>query len=169
GRPGSRLSVTRFDTFSFDLQNMTGVSRPGRPEPRTLATATLLRAAAEDLERTGATRAEFLFEANDRFSQPLLAWVASVLGFSVMMVGGFSRFGFFKQVAGAIVLLAALKSVDNAMVDLAIRDEALWPLVYMPSLLGLLATASLLWMASHPGIFRRRRNTEGELAGGVAT
>ncbi|MEM6636034.1 MAG: LPS export ABC transporter permease LptF [Pseudomonadota bacterium] len=155
-RPDQRLSLTRFQDFAFEIRKLIGVTGPGRPEPRALTSAALWRADPADLERTNATLAVFRFELNDRIAQPILAMVAALMGYSCLMIGGFSRFGFWRQVGLAIIALAVLKSIDNAMVDLAVSNVAYWPALYIPSVLGLALSAIFLWIASHPGLFRRK-------------
>jgi len=56
-----------------------------------------------------------------------------------------------------VVILIVLKSFDNMMADMASNDAKLWPLVYVSTGLGLVFLIALLWLAEHPGLFRRRR------------
>ena len=109
------------------------------------------------LAETGQPRAVLLYEGHGRTSQALLSVVAALVGFAAMMVGGFSRFGLWRQIIGAMVALIVLKSVDNALADVARSDEALWPLAYGATLLGVVMTYALLWLSNRPALLRRAR------------
>ena len=85
---------------------------------------------------------------------PLLALVAPLLGFSALMLGGYSRFGLLPQMALAVVLLIAMQTVATAASGVALGNAAAWPLVYLAPILGGLIATGLLWQAQRP---RRRR------------
>ncbi|MEM8631155.1 MAG: LPS export ABC transporter permease LptF [Pseudomonadota bacterium] len=149
-RRSERLALTRFSDFAFDIERLTDKPLGPRIDPRQLSTAALFAADPADIERTFSTRATFIYEAHDRLVQPLLAAVAALLGFSVLTIGSYSRFGVWRQVIGAIFLLIILKSIDNAMANLTLGDERLWPLLYVPSLIGALLVGGMMWLNSKP-------------------
>ena len=74
-----------------------------------------------------------------------------------MMVGGFSRFGVTRQIVFAIGLLVLVKLVESLVTDPVRADLTLWPLVYLPSVIGLFVVWVLLWQASRTHRPRRRR------------
>lgn len=160
---GKRLFTTSFEDSVYDIAGLiTGGGRKG-VKMEELSTLALLRAAPEDLAATRSDRAEFLYEGHARISQPFLAVAGALIGFAALLVGGFSRFGVWRQILLAIFLLILLQSVDNAVADIARRDAALWPVVYVPPLFGTLVALALMWIATHPYRFRRK-----PLAGGAA-
>jgi lipopolysaccharide export system permease protein len=136
------LSTTRFADFSYDIGAL--VSDPGSrmPEADQLPTLDLLRADAATLTLTGTSAAILRAEGHERFVQPLFAVVAPLIGFACLMTGGFSRFGLWRQIAAAVVALIAG--------DMARRDAAAWPLLYLPIVTGLAFAALLLTVASRP-------------------
>lgn len=154
---GNRLAVTRFKDFAFDIAGLIRTLEPGARGIKELTTAELLRAGLAATQETGQSRAVLLYEGHGRTSQALLSIVAALVGFAAMMVGGFSRFGLWPQIIGAIVALIVLKSVDNALADMARSDPSLWPLAYGASVLGLVMTLVLLWASDRPSLLRRRR------------
>ena len=83
--------------------------------------------------------------------------VTALVGFSALLIGGFNRFGLWRQILAAVVILIVLASLDNFMNDFARRNEAYWPLVYLATLVGLATTGALLWLSARPAIFSRRR------------
>ena len=97
-----------------------------------------------------------------RLAQPLSSPVAALLGFAVLQLGAFSRFGVGRQVLAAVLALIALQFVNTAAEQQALADPATrWPLVYVPPLIGAAAIALVLWMAGRP---RRRRPARGGVA-----
>ena len=87
-----------------------------------------------------------------------MSLVAPLLGFATLLLGGFSRFGIWNQIFGAVVLVIVVYTLDNAMADLALERPGGWPFVYLAPLAGLVMTAAILWIAANPQIFRRRSN-----------
>ena len=107
------------------------------------------------IKNTNGSKAELLLEGHSRFSQATLSLVAALIGFAALMVGNFSRFGLWRQILAAIVILILLKSFDNLMADLARSDPKLWPLAYASTGLGLVTLYAILWLAERPTLFRR--------------
>ena len=92
-------------------------------------------------------RARLLVEGYERFSQATLTVVAPLLGFSILLLGRYSRFGIWRQVLLAIIVVIVVKTVDTAFVDVAMTDDALWPLVFAGSAAGAGAIVVILWFA----------------------
>jgi lipopolysaccharide export system permease protein len=84
---------------------------------------------------------------HDRVTQALLGLVAPLLGFSIMMLGGFSRFGMWRQIFGAIVALVAIESLDNAATDAIRGQPALMALNYLAAGMGLVGAWAILRFA----------------------
>jgi lipopolysaccharide export system permease protein len=107
------------------------------------------------VKSTSGSKAELLQEGHNRFSQATLSFVAALIGFVTLMIGSFSRFGLWRQILVAVVILILLKSFDNLMADFALGDEKLWPLVYVPTVAGIALLWVLFLLSSRPAIFRR--------------
>lgn len=151
---GQRLATMRFAELSYDIGALLGAARNGRPDPRVMPTATLLRASQDVVAATGRSAGSLRGVAHDRFNQAALALAAPVLAFAVMMLGGFSRFGMARQIAGATIALILLKSLDNALGATALRGDAPWPLAYAASVLGLTVAWVLLHWGTRPDLLR---------------
>ncbi|MFI0395430.1 LPS export ABC transporter permease LptF [Paracoccus sp. p1-h21] len=145
-----RLSVTRFADFTYDIGNLIAASDPRGQDLRDYGTLRLLTPDAALLAATGASAAEARLEAHQRLAQPLLAPVAVLLGFAALMLGGYSRFGMWPQLTGAIVGLIVVNMLKNGAENLAALDPSRWGLVYVPALAGLAAVAVMLWWAARP-------------------
>lgn len=146
-----RLSVTHFTDFSYDIGRLfTPPQAPGRGT-RWIATAELLANPQAIATEVGTPLGRVVEEAHMRFAQPLLCLVAALIGFAALLVGGFSRFGVWRQIIGALVLLVVIKLAEGA-VSGPVRDDArLWPLIYLPALMGALMAAGLLMVAARGG------------------
>jgi lipopolysaccharide export system permease protein len=160
-----RLVTTRFSDFAYDLAGLIGGRALGRTDERELPTSVLLRPTEEILAATRKPASVLLYEAHARFAQPLLGLVGALIGFAALVAGGFSRFGFWRQVALAIAALVAVQILDNAVADRALADTAMLPLVYLPGLAGIGFAAGLLAWASRT---RRRPREAAVPASGVA-
>ncbi len=152
-----RLSTTTFDDFTYDIGSLVripdGVNRRSREVP----TLELLFPTPALEAETGRSRSRLIAEGHDRFADPMLATVGALIGFATLLLGGFSRFGIWKQIVAAILLIVAVKAVESVTTTAVRGNAELWPLSYVPALSGLaIAMAELVW-AQKPAILRRRR------------
>ncbi|MES2144810.1 MAG: LPS export ABC transporter permease LptF [Pseudomonadota bacterium] len=161
--PDRRLAITRFADFTYDLAALIKIgSRTGRSIEE-LPTLTLLTPTPDVLAEIGKSRAAFLQEAHARFATPLLAPMGAALAFACLMLGGFSRFGLWRQIAVAVGLLILAQMANTAATSAAMRSDQAWPLVYATPVLGLLIAFALMVYAQMP---RRRPH---DTAAGLAT
>lgn len=145
-----RLSVTRFDDLSYDLSEILGPADARPTDPYALPTAQLLWPSDEMLAASGAARARVIYEGHLRFAQPFLALAGALIGFSSLLIGGFTRFSLWKQIMGGAVVLAAVQMTGNAAASVGMQDARLWPLVWLAPIVGLAAALAFLWVASLP-------------------
>lgn len=144
------LSVTRFDEFSYDIGALFSARGDRRRDLRDFGTLALLSPDAALLQATGATPGDARREAHERLAQPLLSPIAAMLGFATLLIGGFSRFGVWRQVGWAILGLIAVQFLSNAAANQVGRDAALWPILYLPAGFGAVLSMALLWLAARP-------------------
>ncbi|WP_300514366.1 LPS export ABC transporter permease LptF [Aliiroseovarius sp.] len=152
----SDLITTTFEDFTYDLGALIDQGMIPALTLRTLSTADLLAATPAMQRVLNAPRAVFLAEAHERTGQAAMVVVASLVGFSVLMLGSFSRFGLWRQMLGAAVLFILLLTLDNTMVDTARSDDRGWVLIYLTPLVGLVVCAAVLWVSARPALFARR-------------
>ncbi|MGY6410950.1 MAG: LPS export ABC transporter permease LptF [Alkalilacustris sp.] len=148
--PGARLWITSFDTLTYDLASLVGPRGPIRVGLRDLSTPAILARDADALAAMGVDRAQALREVHTRFAQPLMAMAAALIGFAALTLGAFSRLGVWRQVLGAVVAVIAMQMVHTAVTGAVVREAALWPMVYLPGVLGLAGAAAALWVAGRP-------------------
>ncbi|WP_313135848.1 LptF/LptG family permease [Paracoccus jeotgali] len=147
---GPRLSVTRFADMTYDLGSILGPGAARGGDLRDYPTGRLLQPDAALLDATGASPARARLEAHSRLAQPLLSPVAAMLGFATLLIGGFSRFGVWRQIGWAVVALILVQLLGNWAANRAGDQPALWPLLYLPALVGLMACLLILWLAARP-------------------
>lgn len=162
---GARLFTTSFSDFSYDIGALIDTTpRVGRTAPE-LSTSDLLFPTQALIDETGVSRAIMLKLGHERFAKPLMAIVTALVGFSVLLLGSFSRFGLSRQILAAICLLVLIKSLDSAMTGYAAQNAQLWPLIYIPVITGLILVTGILWFTERPGllarIFRKNQNNRG--------
>ena len=152
------LTVTKFVDFAYSISSLiTGPGAHFKPLDQR-STFNMLFATEAVSAATGAPLGRVLEEAHGRFNQPLLCMVAALIGFSTLLVGGFSRFGVGRQIIAAIFLLVVVKFVESLVTDPIRANPALWPLVYLQSAVGFTIAFAMLYSAARPG--RKPRNTE---------
>jgi lipopolysaccharide export system permease protein len=152
--PERNLSVTRFADLTYDLGSFLAARGRDRRTIEELPTRELLAPSPARLAETGATPAQMLYEGHSRLARPLLGLGAVLIGFSTLLVGAFSRFGLWRQVLAAVLMLVLVQGVDNLAATEGMRNPAAWPLAYVAPVAGLVLPAGLLWLAARP---RRRR------------
>jgi lipopolysaccharide export system permease protein len=145
-----RLSVTRFKEFSYDIGAMLTPGKAHGRDLRDYGTRQLLDPDAELLKSTGATPEQARREAHERIAQPLISPVAAMIGFATLLIGGYSRFGVWKQVFWAILGLITIQFLTNAAANQAGKNPDLWPVLYLPALIGVGLCCALLWQAGRP-------------------
>lgn len=155
---GTRLlSVTRFNDFAFNLEGLLDTVTLNRRRPQELSTLALFRASPETQELTRASRSELIATAHERIGNALNGLVAPIIGFATLLVGGFSRFGIWRQIIGAIFALILVQMLTRVGQDMVQDNAALWPAAYVGPLSGLALAFGLLSIAAHPALLKWRR------------
>ena len=158
------LSVTRFSELAYDLATLISTESSRKRDLRAYSTLELMNPDAALLEATGATPDKARAEAHERLAKPFQAPVAAMLGFATLLIGGYSRFGVWRQVIWAVVALIAVQFLATAAESQVARDAARWPLIYVSPLVGALISLFLLWLAAKPRRLRDRGAKTGPAA-----
>jgi lipopolysaccharide export system permease protein len=146
-----RLATMGFDDLTYDIGALIGPAGQGR-NANEFSTSDLWSEDPSVLEQTGATLGEVRLELANRFAHPLLAIATAMIGFATLLASGFSRLGSWKPILAAVVLLAILQLLSNAMAGIAIDNARLWGLVFIPVFLG----AATVWAILSYSTRRRR-------------
>ncbi len=148
--PTGQLSTTVFERLSYDVAALMGDAGRGRRDVREYPTTMLFAPSEEALAATRKDLSDFYYEGHLRLVQPFTPAIAALLGFAALQLGGFSRFGVWRQIGLSIGLIILVQVGENAVADAARRDPALWPLIYAPFVGGLVAALAILWIAAQP-------------------
>ena len=152
---GLRLSTAKFQDFSFDISTLMQSDTTLEERLTNMGTWRLLTdqpALLADGMSTGAIAEE----VHSRFARAAFCVVTALIGFATLLVGGYSRFGVWREIVIAFLLLLALAGTRSTLTDPVLADAAMWPILYAPSLVGAVIVVAMLWSAARPGWFRRR-------------
>ncbi len=155
-----RLATAKFRDFSFDISALVRKTATGAQSIRTMITPDFSSDRALMSEQTGSSLGDIAEEFHSRFAQPLFCIIAALIGFSTLMVGGYSRFGVWREVVISFGLLIAIDGIRGVLVDPVRNDASAWPLMYLPSAIGAVLVLAMLWQASNPNWTRRLRRKQ---------
>jgi lipopolysaccharide export system permease protein len=141
---GQQLTTVRFDQFVFDLSDL--IAREGLrvPRPSEYQVTELLRPTPAMLASGRYTLGDYVAEAHYKLTTPLLAMLYPMIALVTLLAGGYRRSGFGRRVAVAIAVAALLQILTFAARAQVQTNAGLWPLMYVPVLLGALYLGVLL-------------------------
>ncbi|WP_128254223.1 LPS export ABC transporter permease LptF [Falsirhodobacter deserti] len=148
-----RLAVTRFADFTYDIGAMLEPAQRSARRMNELSTSALLHPTEAAQTETRSTRAEMIFEGHDRLGQPFLGLAASLIGFAALLLGAYSRFGLWRQILFAVLLLIVVQLVNTVAGSAGPQFAGGWILAYAAPLTGCMLAVILLWWSQRP---RRR-------------
>jgi len=152
---GQRLFTTHFDDFSYDISRLVSQSALNVDRIAFALTPDLIRDPAGVAERTNVSLGTAVSMLHGRFVQAMLCVVAALVGFATLLQGGFSRFGVWRQIVTALVLLIGVKLVEGAVAGPVLAAPQMWPMLYLPILVGGVLSWLLLYSAANPSLLRR--------------
>jgi len=144
GTGGGQLRSVRFDQFVFDLSELLQDDGARVPRPSEYSVGELFAPTPAMLAGGRYTVGDFRAEAHYKLAVPLLALIYPTIALVTLLAGGYRRSGFGRRVIVAIgvcVLMQALMFAARAQIP---ARPGLWPLVYVPHLLGLAYAGVLL-------------------------
>ncbi|WP_341198331.1 LPS export ABC transporter permease LptF [Lentibacter algarum] len=143
-RPALQLNTTHFADLSYSISGLISTEDRTSAQLRHFNTFEMLTTPVHIQVRTGVNTGVFAEELHTRFTQPLFALAAVLLGFASLLSGGFSRFGVWRQIVIALILLILIKALESIVTEPVLSNPSLWPLLYLPALLGLAIGIALL-------------------------
>lgn len=151
----NRLSTAKFIDFSFDISSLINSDTAQNTSLRHLRSTDLLSDWDELAKETSTQRGDIAEELHSRFAQSIFCLISAMIGFSTLLLGGFSRFRVWREIAFAFTLLIFVDGLRNTFVDSVIKNADNWPLIYFPALIGGCLSAAFLSHAANPNWWRR--------------
>ena len=149
------LVVTTFKDFAYDIGSMLQAAPSQKRKLGQIGTYELLTDPEGVIAETGSDRARLSLEIHQRNAQGLMAALGAILGFSALLVGGFSRFGVWRQILVAIGLVVLVKTLETLAIDANRTAPELWGLAYVHLIVGFAISWFLLFWSGQPYLFRR--------------
>ncbi len=158
---GKQLSTAKFRDFSFDISALVSNKTEQSVSIDSMVTSELMTDWTGLSERASTSPGVIAEELHARFEAPLFCIIAAMIGYATLILGGFSRFGVWREIVIAFGILIALDGGSNVFVDVVRNDASKWPLMYFPSLVGAILVTGMIWQTAHPGWTRRLKARKG--------
>lgn len=150
-----RLFTTNFADFTYDVGSLLGTTGNTKKTLQRTATIDLIQRPTEVATLLNLSEGWVAAELHGRIVQILTCVVAALIGFSTLLVGGFSRFGVWQNIVYAFAILIVLEAMKSGVVDPVRKDPDMWFIMYAPSALG--AALVYLMLFSRTRSFRSRK------------
>jgi lipopolysaccharide export system permease protein len=157
GAGGETLNSVQFDQFVYDLSDLLEPADQRTPRPQEYGLGALLRPTPGMLADDRYGPGEYVAEGHYKLALPLMALLYPMLALVTFLAGGFRRVGFGRRVVVAVAVAVLLHTGLILAKARAEEDAALWPVLYLPFVLGLGYVAVLLRALARP-----RRPARGE-------
>jgi lipopolysaccharide export system permease protein len=151
-----RLATTGFDDFVYDVGALVSDDGERTRSLSALMSWELWFPSPELLSTSGQSTQQLRLFVHDRFAQASLGFVAGLIGFSALVAGGFSRFGLWRNILFAVLLIIALKALETVGAGVAAKTPSLWPLMYLAGIGGFICSMALLYVSQRPYFFKRK-------------
>ena len=155
----NNIAITTFSELTFDLSVKLTNDFINLPTIDQLPTMLLIRTPVVASKLSKTSVASVVENLHERINTAVLSLVVSLVGFSMLYIGGFSRFGSNRYIALAIFTLIFLKLVEGSTVGITHTELYYWPLLYSSSVLGILIVfASLFVSLNYRAFLLRNRD-----------
>ncbi|GAA6196800.1 LPS export ABC transporter permease LptF [Pseudophaeobacter arcticus] len=151
-----QMSTTNFSDFSYDISSLVNKSTITQRNIREISSWELLRNREDINLSDGYSLGALAEEFHLRFARALICIAVALIGFSALMIGSHSRFGVWRQALLAFLLLIIVEGLRGVVSEPVRTNPDLWPLIYLPALIGLVIAVGFLQLAAHPLATRRR-------------
>ncbi len=159
---GQTLSTTEFSDFSYDISSLINKTQNQARHIRAIPTLELMFERDTITKNENFSSGQLAEELHLRFARALICIAVTLIGFSTLLLGGFSRFGVWRQAFFAFILLIFLEVLRGLVAEPVLKDPTLWFLIYLPTVVGVGIAFVFLQIASRPLklVFRRGQSEE---------
>nr|WP_285801499.1 LPS export ABC transporter permease LptF [Falsiruegeria litorea] len=152
------LSTTVFADFSYDISSLINKTKDGTRNIRAIPTLEMINGGPQISEQDGYSAGQIADELHLRFARALICVAVTLIGYSALLLGSFSRFGVWRQAMVAFVILVFLEVLRGLVADPVLENPDLWPLIYLPTVLGIIIAVLFIQFSSRPlSVLWRRR------------
>jgi lipopolysaccharide export system permease protein len=141
-----RLSLLHFDNYAMEFNEGSAGQRIQGHDPREQSMAQLF--AADEGTMDPSLYRQFRVEAYQRLASPLYDFTFALIAAACLLAGHFNRRGQLDRIAIGVGLMIAIQAMALGISDLAARNLALLPLVYLGPIVPAMAGA---WILLRPG------------------
>ena len=152
------VSILRFEQFAYDLSQFTARNGKRQRKPSEMYLPRLLSIQESETGERGL--GPFRAEAHEALGAPLYVIALPLLAVAFVIGVGFRRQGFLGRIFLATGIAVGLRILGLAMKAAASSEISLWPLMYVPPLLGIAAALWLLAGARLPWLRRGNGNDD---------
>ena len=144
GTLSKELSTTEFKSISIDLSDAINQRENNTTHLSQVSTWLLIKNWQQVASETRASKELIGLELHNRLHRPVFCFVAAILGFSTLLMGNYSKFGFGRQITLALSIIVVIKITESYTTKLSLQNSLLWPLIYFPSLIGIISSILFL-------------------------
>tara|TARA_B100000674_G_scaffold487143_1_gene496908 strand:- start:428 stop:1540 length:1113 start_codon:yes stop_codon:yes gene_type:complete len=144
GNLRGNLSTIEFKSISIDLSDALTKKENNTTYLSHVSTRLLIENKHKVATATKASKGSILLELHSRLHRPIFCLVAAVLAFSILLIGNYNRSGLGRQIAFAISIMVVIKIAESYSNKLSVQNFLLWPLIYLPSLIGIISSMFFL-------------------------
>ena len=149
------LATGKFHDFTFDITTLIKTEEQITQQLPFMTSDRLMSDWDGIAQQLSVPKGYVAEELHARFARAAFCVVTALIGFSTLLIGGFSRFGVRREIVIACVLLVALDGMRGSLSGPVLANAALWPILYTPAVLGGSIVCGLLWWSSGGRLFRR--------------
>lgn len=146
----SEISVNHFSDLTYKLDFSEKRPYEDKISIANVSTLTLLFNSRYAQMISGRPRAYVNEELHARFQMPFLALSTALVGFAAIYLAGFSRLGSGRYIVLGIFLLVMMKLLESMITKPTRYIYELWPLIYAPSVFGILVSVAMLYISARP-------------------
>ena len=144
GTLNKELSTTEFKSIAIDLSDAINQRENNTTHLSQVSTWLLIKDRQQVAIETKASKELIGLELHNRLHRPIFCFVAAILGFSTLLMGNYSKFGFGRQITLALSIIVVMKITESYATKLSLQNSLLWPLIYFPSLIGIISSILFL-------------------------
>lgn len=144
----NRLYTTNFADFTYDISSLLNRGANSKKTLERTSTQELIERPDTIATLLGLDPGWVAAELHGRVTQIMMCVIAALVGFATLLLGGFSRFGVWQNIVVAFMILILLEGVKNGVTAPVRQDVTLWPMMYLPPILGSLLVIGMLFSQS---------------------